>query len=73
MILQKEAVNYLWLSEVIFQLFVSKCKLCSNAFFNNLFMYTDRSLGCLLRFLARVMADHIPWTSRGSVGKREMI
>lgn len=71
MILQKEAINYLELSEVIFQLFISKCKLCSNSFFNNLFLYIDRSLGCLLRFLARVMADHIPWASRGSVVKEK--
>lgn len=66
----KNRLCYLLLSEVIFQLFVFKCKICSNTFFFKLFMCTD---SCLLRFLARVIADRIPWASRGSVGKREMI
>lgn len=56
---------YLWLSEVIFQLFVFKCKLHSSGFCTNLFMYIDRSLGCLLRFLARVMTDHIRGQQEG--------
>lgn len=34
MILRREVINYFWLPEVIFQLFVSKCKLHSNVFEN---------------------------------------
>lgn len=73
MILLKEVINYFWLSEVIFQLFVSKCKLRFSAFWKNVFTFTEGRLGRLLRFLAGVMADHIPWESGGSVGKEKWL
>ena len=71
MILQKEAINYVGLSEVIFQLFVSKCKLCSNAF---LTIYSCTLIGVWVAYSGFWLESWlITFHGRRVSGKREMI